>query len=133
MFKERKLDKLVMAGIISGEQKQQILDFDNHSKGQRIAHMLYLLGAFAIGVGVISVVAANWKNIGDAFKLFVMFALLFGGAWKVFDWQQKGLNDRAEKMMIVLFLLVGAAIGLIIQISNKHCSHKKRNRFNTIP
>lgn len=116
MFRAKKLDKLVQAGIISVEQKQQILDFDKDRNTGFVGKLLSLLGVFIIGCGVISVIAANWKDISDSFKLFVMFALLFGGGYMAYMWQNNGMQSRAEKMLLGLFLLSGAAIGLIIQI-----------------
>ena len=116
MFKIKKLDKLVAAGIISAEQKQQILDFDKDKNAGFIGRLLSVLGIFIIGCGIISVVAANWNYIGESFKLFVMFALLFGSGYMAYLWQKQGLQSRAEKMLVGLFLLSGAAIGLIIQI-----------------
>lgn len=116
MFKVKKLDKLVAAGIISATQKQQILDFDKDKNASFVGRLLSFLGVFIIGCGVVSVIAANWKDISDSFKLFVMFALLFGGGYMAYMWQSSGMQSRAEKMLLGLFLLSGAAIGLIIQV-----------------
>jgi len=116
MFKAKKLDQLVAAEIISVEQKQQILDFDKNKSKGLIGRLLSLLGVFIIGCGIISVIAANWNYIGDGFKLFVMFALLFGSGYMAYLWQNAGMQSRTEKMLIGLFLLIGAAIGLIIQV-----------------
>lgn len=116
MFKAKKLDKLVEAGIISAKQRQQILDFDKDKHSGFVARMLSLLGVFIIGLGVISIVAANWNGINDAVKLFVMFGLLFGCGMLAFYWQKNGMVEKAERLLVGLFLLSGAAIGLIIQV-----------------
>lgn len=116
MFKAKKLDKLVDAGIISAKQRQQILDFDKDKNSGFAAKLLSILGIFIIGVGVISIIAANWDGINDAIKLFVMFLLLFGSGMLAFYWDKNGMTEKAEKMLVGLFLLSGAAIGLIIQV-----------------
>lgn len=116
MFKAKQLDKLVKAGIISPEQKGEILEFDDAAGGGFVMKALSLLGIFTIGIGVISIVASNWEALSDGVKLFVMFALLFGTAGGVVCSKQKGLTERAEKLLLALFLLVGAAIGLVIQV-----------------
>ncbi|MBP5698465.1 MAG: DUF2157 domain-containing protein [Alphaproteobacteria bacterium] len=116
MFKAKKLDKLVAAGIISAEQRQQILDFDKDKNSGFAAKLLSILGIFIIGVGVISIIAANWDGISDTIKLFVMFLMLFGSGMLAFYWDKNGMTEKAEKMLVGLFLLSGAAIGLIIQV-----------------
>lgn len=116
MFKAKQLDKLVKAGIISPEQKGEILEFDDAASGGFVMKALSLLGIFTIGIGVISIIASNWEALSDGVKLFVMFALLFGTAGGVVYSKQKGLAERAEKLLLALFLLVGAAIGLVIQV-----------------
>ena len=77
MFKPRQLDKLVAAGIITPTQKLQILDFDNDVGHSWIYRILMTLGIFTLGVGVISIVAANWQDITDMVKLTAMLILLF--------------------------------------------------------
>lgn len=116
MFKARQLDKLVKAGIISKEQQKQILAFDDTAGGGFVMRALNLLGIFTIGIGVISLVASNWEYISDNLKLIVMFAVLFGTAGMAVVDKLKGQDERSEKWLVALFLLVGAAIGLVIQI-----------------
>ena len=115
MFKAKQLDKLVQAGIISASQKEQILNFDNKNTGF-VSRLITLLGVFTIGVGIISIVASNWDNISDTIKLIVMFAMLFGCGIGAGMYHQKGMFDKCEKLLVVMFLLVAAAIGLIIQV-----------------
>ncbi len=116
MFKAKQLDKLVKAGIISGEQQKQILAYDDTAGGGFVMRALNLLGIFTIGIGVISLVASNWEYIGDNLKLILMFALLCGAAGRAVWCKNNGQSDKAEKWLVVLFLLVGAAIGLVIQV-----------------
>lgn len=116
MFKVKQLDKLVQAGIISEEQKEQIFNFDNHKNSGFISRLMTLLGVFTIGIGIISVIASNWNNIGDVAKLLMMFAALFGCGISAGIYHQKGAFEKCEKLLVVMFLLAAAAIGLIIQV-----------------
>lgn len=116
MFKAKKLDKLVGAGIISPEQKQQILEFEDKAGSGLVMRALNLLGIFTIGIGVISLVASNWEDISDSLKLIVMFMMLAGAAGMTVWCKQKGQDNTAEKWLVGVFLFVGAAIGLVIQV-----------------
>lgn len=116
MFKVKQLDKLVRAGIISEEQKEQILNFENRKNSGFISRLIALLGVFTIGIGIISIIASNWENIGEMAKLFVMFAALFGCGIGAGICHHKGMFEKCEKLLVVMFLLVAATIGLIIQV-----------------
>lgn len=116
MFKPRQLDKLVAAGIITPTQKLQILDFDNDVGHSWIYRILMILGIFTLGVGVISIVAANWQDIGDMVKLIVMLLLLLFSALGVLYYLKQNKTKVAEKWALSEFLFSGAAIGLVIQV-----------------
>lgn len=116
MFKAKQLEKLVKAGIISGEQQKQILVFDDGASSALVMRALSLLAIFVIGVGLISVVASNWEYISGSVKIVLMFALLFGTAGASVYYKIYGQDDKAEKLLVALFLFVGAAIGLVMQV-----------------
>lgn len=116
MFSAKKLEKLVAAGIISPEQKSEILKFDDTTSGGFVMKALSLLAIFTIGIGVISMIASNWEAISDGVKLFVMFVVLFATAGGAVYYRQTGQTDKAENWLVGLFLFTGAAIGLVIQI-----------------
>ncbi len=116
MFRAKKLDRLVSAQIITPTQKQQILNFDDASGWNMVVRALAGLGIFTIGLGIISLVASNWQDIGRMAKLLTMFIVLFGSSGLALYWRQKGEIDKSEKMLAGLFFLVGAGIGLVIQV-----------------
>lgn len=116
MFKPRQLDKLVDAGIITPTQKVQILDFDNDVGHSWVYRILMTLGIFTLGVGVISIVAANWQDIGDMVKLIIMLLLLLFSAFGVLYYLKQNKTKVAEKWALSEFLFSGAAVGLIIQV-----------------
>lgn len=116
MFKPRQLDRLVAAGIITPTQKLQILDFDNDVGHSWIYRILMTLGIFTLGVGVISIVAANWQDISDMLKLAAMFILLLFVAGGTLYYLKQNKMKIAEKWALSEFLFSGASIGLIIQV-----------------
>lgn len=116
MFKAKQLNKLVQAGIITAAQRDQILIFDQTNHTGFISRLLSLLAVFTIGIGIISIIASNWQNISDNLKLFVMFALLISSGLATSYWHNNTKDEYAERMLIAIFMLIGAAIGLIIQI-----------------
>lgn len=117
MFKAKKLNKLVAAGIITQTQKQQILEYDDNADSLAlVSRALMLLGIFTVGLGIISLVASNWQDIGRTAKLATMLALLAGTGSLAWHWQSQGKRAAAEKMLLGEFFLVGAGIGLIIQV-----------------
>ena len=81
MFSARKLDRLVAAGIITQTQKLEILDYeDGKGSFSLIRKALAALGIFTVGLGLISLVAANWYDICDAVKLGFLLVAMFGTA-----------------------------------------------------
>ncbi len=116
MFSAKKLEKLVTAGIISPEQKSEILQFDDAASGGFAMKALMLLAIFTIGIGVISIVASNWFGIAREVKLFLMFFLLIMTSCLAVYWKQEEADEKAEKTLLALFFFCGAAIGLIIQV-----------------
>lgn len=68
---EKKLEEWQQAGFIDAATAERIL---THERGVARPVVLYAiggLGAVTIGIGVISVVAANWDGIGYRTKLAV--------------------------------------------------------------
>ena len=91
MFKAKKLDRLVAAGIITQTQKLQILAFEEGKNGfPLVQKALAVLGVFMVGLGVISLVAANWYEFGGGVKLAVMFALLCGSVYMAWQTEKAG-------------------------------------------
>lgn len=116
MFSAKKLNKLVSAKIISEAQKQQILDFEKNNNSGIIAKLLVILGLFTFAIGIISLVASNWMHIAKSLKLVTMFAALSATGILSVYYKQKGFEEKTEKTLLLLFLLCGAAIGLMIQV-----------------
>ena len=82
--------------LIAPEQKQLILDFESQNKTPHLPYAVFMLGVFVTALGIISLIAANWEEIGGGVKLtadFILLAVLAGG-----------------------IMMTGASIGLITQV-----------------
>ncbi len=66
---ERKLEQWQAAGLIDGATREKIAAFERSHEKPVLLYALGGLGAVTIGIGIISVVAANWDAIGKSLKL----------------------------------------------------------------
>ena len=67
--------------LIAPEQKQLILDFESQNKTPHLPYAVFMLGVFVTALGIISLIAANWEEIGGGVKLtadFILLAVLAG-------------------------------------------------------
>jgi uncharacterized membrane protein len=115
----RKLDQWQQAGLITPAQYSAIITFESDHP-QRANWWIYsfmILGAAIIGLGVISLIAANWVDIPDSVKLgadFALLALLAGGIYAQYPNQPHGI--WFEVLLVSFMLLCLSSIGLISQI-----------------
>lgn len=113
------LQRWVQAGLITPEQQVAITEFEA-KQPQRASWWLYsfmILGAVIIGLGIISLIAANWSEIPDSVKLgsdFALLTLLAGGIYSQYPQRLHGVGF--EVLTISFLLLCLASIGLIAQI-----------------
>jgi len=114
---ETKIQTWVSQGLISEQQADKILTHEKiKPRSSWFMVGLLSLGAFTIGLGVISLIAANWRAIPDVMKVGVDFLALsviaYGVLW-AFD-----ANKKAVFEGVLLLFIIGcmATIGLISQI-----------------
>lgn len=118
-FIKKKLERWQQAGLLTPNQTAAILAFETQHP-QRSNWWLYsfmILGAAIIGLGVISLIAANWAEIPDSVKLgadFLLLAILAFGIFQQYPNQQHGV--WFEVLVVGFMLLCLATIGLIAQI-----------------
>lgn len=89
--------------------------FDDKDKLLSIA---LLVGGLLIGVGTCLVVASNWDRIPAFIKLVCDFSILGGLGYGVFSSIKRDKPQIKELLITILFLMIGASIGLIVQIFN---------------
>ena len=114
---KKKLSDWVTQGLISAEQQQTILKYeDNHEGPSKVLFGFLLLGFSIIGIGVISLIAANWVNIPNFIKLIGNFLVLGAVAYTAYNFLTKGKELAYEVASAFLMILFLASIGLISQI-----------------
>ncbi len=118
---EKKLNEWVSLGFINNDQALQIQSYENSKpEGSWILSGLLILGVIIIGIGIISLIAANWSTIPDTVKLGVDFALLITLAFAtVKSWEPQNSSEhplRFESCLLLFLIHCLASIGLISQI-----------------
>ncbi len=78
----QKLDKLlkewVLKGLINNNEAKQILHYESNKPQNSYAIIsLITLGVIIVGIGIISIVAANWDKIPSDIKLLSDFLILY--------------------------------------------------------
>lgn len=128
MSLSHKINDWVENGILTAEQGAAVVAFERDRKSLLSPiGALILLGVFSIGTGIVALVAANWQDIPDSFKLTVLFALLTGTAYAADAFRLKKLVF--EGLLTAEMLLFLAAIGLIGQIYHLHSDAYKPMLF----
>ena len=114
---EKGLKEWVSLGLITHDQAKLILDHEAAKpESSWVLSGSLILGAVIVGIGVISLIAANWDGIPDAIKLAGDFALLAGLAFAILrSWESK--REILFETLLVFFLIIClASIGLISQV-----------------
>ncbi len=104
------------AGLISEGQAQSIIAFEKERRQGKLVRDLSLVGVFAIGLGILSIVAANWRFIPAEAKIGLH--VLLNGAVIFFMLRAKNplVKDGLVAGLFFLFLTFIALIGQIYQL-----------------
>jgi len=104
--------------LLSDDDVRRILDFEN-SQNRRswVSFGIAGIGVTALVTGVISIIASNWEDLGDAVKLSSYFVLqtAIGVIFLRYE-RQKGVVR--EVSLAIFALLLWAGIGLFAQVYN---------------
>ncbi len=106
----RKIDIWHEAGLIDGETRARLIAYEDEHTRPLALWAVFGIGALAIGLGLISVVAANWDDIPGQMRLAVHFALILGTLAALFLRGEQ--LSRANPWAIEALLFVAAALGL---------------------
>ena len=119
MDNTKRLNHWLQAGLITHEQHAAIIAFESK---QSLNHNgwwygFMVLGAAIIGLGILSLIAANWTHIPNSFKLGVNFALLGLLAIGIYtQYPQRQHGVWFEALLAGFLVLCLASIGLIADI-----------------
>ncbi|MBW7857294.1 MAG: DUF2157 domain-containing protein [Leptonema sp. (in: Bacteria)] len=111
-----RLEKWQQAGLISADQSARILQYEKENQPQYAYYGFMGLGAIAIAIGIISLIAFNWNNISDAAKLSLDFVLLCATGAGIYVTEKNSKPIIAQILVIVFLGLILGSIGLISQI-----------------
>lgn len=112
----KKLNKWQSAGLISQEQVLKITDYETQNTKPYLMYALVFLSMCFIGMGIISLIAANWDAIPAFVKLVFDFMLLAGCGYGVYRTFATKKQLHFEALLLLFSLLCLATIGLIAQI-----------------
>lgn len=107
---EGKLKTWSDAGLIDAETAARIREWEAKNRKPIGLWAMIGLGALAIGLGLVSVVAANWDALAGEFRLAIHLALLIGVAG--FAWWQQSRQATANSRFHDAALFVFGALGL---------------------
>lgn len=131
MALEPRLERWVGEGLLTAEQAARILAFEREDLGagppsplplptaEHRPTLLYAiagLGALAIAVGLLSIVAANWDEIPSRVKIGVDLGLVAALGLGVWQWERRGPGWLRETAIVVLYGLVLGSIALVGQV-----------------
>ncbi|GJL86183.1 MAG: hypothetical protein DHS20C02_19580 [Micavibrio sp.] len=119
----RRLRRWEKEKLLSHDQLLAILDFEKHNQGKRFFRSLISLALFAIAVGILSIVAANWAHIPGSAKIGLHFILNIAAAVTI--WRAAGANNKiwregATLLFFALSMTLIALIGQVFQLDGNY-------------
>jgi uncharacterized membrane protein len=98
------------AGLIDAATRDRLLAYEESHARPLALWAVFGIGALAIGLGLVSVVAANWEDIPGQLRLAVHFALIAGGLAALFLREERIAATSPWAVEALLFIT--AALGL---------------------
>lgn len=116
---EKKLENWRSAGLISSEQSEAILNYEEKQPGKNLAvYSIITLGVSVLCLGIIALIASNWESIPNFIKLGFDFLILAGTGYAVILAEKNESQNLKQWLILALLILILASIGLISQIYN---------------
>lgn len=112
----KKLELWQKADLINPEQAKAILKYERQRGKPVFMYYLLALGLFCIGLGIISLIASNWRLIPDSVKLITDLFLLLATVFGLYYANNKKNVLMFEGLTLLYALLILASIGLIAQV-----------------
>ncbi|MFN4020792.1 MAG: DUF2157 domain-containing protein [Erythrobacter sp.] len=98
------------AGLIDVATRDRLLAYEAAHARPLALWAVFGIGALAIGLGLVSVIAANWQDIPGPLRLGVHLALIAGALGALF-WREDALAQRSPWAVEALVFVI-AALGL---------------------
>ncbi|QPJ61275.1 MAG: DUF2157 domain-containing protein [Candidatus Nitronauta litoralis] len=116
---DKKIEEWVRADLINSDVADSILSYEDRQPASSwILSTFLILGAVTVGIGIISLIAANWDDIPDSVKLAADLILLSALAYGVFKTHVEDKPLYFEMYLVAFQISCLASIGLISQIYN---------------
>ena len=112
---ERQVQRWQEAGIIDATIAERIIAHERRASRPVLLLAIGGLGAFTIGVGLISVVAANWGDIPRLVKLLAMLGLFGANAYGLVWARSQPYRWVTDALALGYFVLTLASIALVGQ------------------
>lgn len=106
----RKIATWHQAGLIDAATRDRLLAYEASHARPLALWAVFGIGALAIGLGLVSVIAANWEDIPGPLRLSVHLALIIAALAALF-WREARLA-AASPWAVEALLFVTAALGL---------------------
>lgn len=106
----RKIDAWHEAGLIDGETRARLIAYEAEHARPLALWAVFGIGALAIGLGLISIVAANWEDIPAQLRLGVHLVLLAGALLAL--WLREDALAKASPWAVEALVFVAAVLGL---------------------
>lgn len=111
-----KLNRWVEQSLITANQREKIKTFEKEREGGNFLKGFFGIGIFAILIGVIAIVSANWYVIPAEVKLASHFILYLGALYGIYFADKKGSQRLTDVFLLIFFGLTLSFIGLVGQI-----------------
>lgn len=111
-----RLERWQKAGLLNEAQVAAILEHERQSTGFSWQNGLYFLAVFAIVIGILAVIAANWQQIPGSVKILVHLAINAAVGFTVL-WADRQHRQRMKELcLLAWFGLNLTLLGLIGQV-----------------
>jgi len=104
--------------VIDHETRTRIVDaYEPREEGMNYIRIILTIGAILVGLGIISFIASNWKEIGNSFKLtiIVLGVLGFAASGRILE---ESYPRTGRSLVYISVMIFGAGIFLIEQMYN---------------
>jgi uncharacterized membrane protein len=116
MVLERRVRLWVQAGLIDEGQATRIVAFERQGERPWLLYAFGALGALAVAIGLLAVVAANWDHIPGGLKVANALVTVAACGVGLFYLRRRGSSRALEVLLAVFYGLVLSTIALIGQV-----------------